>query len=360
MNTDSLIVTSSPHLHHADTTASIMWRVSGALAPAALWGVFQFGLPSLAVLAVAIASSLVFEYLAGRLSGRFTLHDGSAFLTGLLVGMNMPGTVPLYIPLIASAFAILVVKWTFGGLGHNWMNPALAGRVFVFFSWTGHMTSWPVPRMMKLDALTMATPLASVKAGLLEATGPVAGPMSILRDTGFPVTSLDLNLTASLQGLFPWVEPGYFDLFLGTIPGCIGEASALLLLLGGIYLLVTKTANWEIVASYAGSFVVLILLFGGLPFGAGLLSGNIFFHLLSGGFMLGLFFMATDMVSSPLTSRGMVIYGAGIGFLTFLIRIYGSFPEGVSLAIILMNIFVPLINRYTQPTLFGAPVKEVE
>lgn len=358
MNTDSLVVTASPHLHHRDSTASIMWRVSAALAPAALWGIYQFGLPGLAVLLVSIASSMLFEYLAARLAGQNTLHDGSAFLTGLLVGMNMPGTIPLYIPLVASAFAILVVKWTFGGLGHNWMNPALAGRVFVFFSWTGEMTTWPVPRSMGLDAVTMATPLGSIKAGLLELTEPVAGPMALLRKVEFPVSSLDMSITAWLDRFFPGVEGGYIDLFLGTIPGCLGEASALLLLIGGIYLLVRKIANWEIVASYALSFSVLILLFGGLPFGAGLFRGNLFFHLLSGGFMLGLLFMATDMVSSPLSSRGMLIYGAGIGFLTFLIRIYGSFPEGVSLAIILMNIFVPLINRYTQPKLFGEAREE--
>ncbi|WP_319417204.1 RnfABCDGE type electron transport complex subunit D [Marispirochaeta aestuarii] len=353
MNTDSLIITTSPHIHHRDTTASIMWRVSAALAPAALWGVYQFGLSSLTVLLVSIASCLLFEYFAGRATGRFTLNDGSAFLTGLLVGMNMPGTIPLYIPVIASAFAILVVKWTFGGLGRNWMNPALAGRVFVFFSWTGDMTTWPVPRALRLDAVTMSTPLSSIKTGLLELTEPVSGPMALLRDLGFPVSDLDMNLTASFRGIFPGLENGYFDLFLGNIPGCIGEASALLLLAGGIYLMLVKIVNWEIVASYAASFVVLIFLFAGIPFGSGLFAGDVLFHILSGGFMLGLLFMATDMVSSPLTKKGMLIYGAGIGFLTFLIRIFGSFPEGVSLAIILMNIFVPMINRYTQPKLFG-------
>jgi Na+-translocating ferredoxin:NAD+ oxidoreductase subunit D len=353
MNTDSLIITSSPHIHHRDTTASIMWRVSAALAPAALWGVYQFGLLSLVVLLVSIASCLLFEYLAGRAAGRFTLNDGSAFLTGLLVGMNMPGAIPLYIPVVASAFAILVVKWTFGGLGRNWMNPALAGRVFVFFSWTGDMTSWPVPRGMRLDAVTMSTPLSSVKTGLLEITEPVSGPMALLRDLGFPVSEMDMNLTASLRGIFPGLENGYMDLFLGNIPGCIGEASALLLLIGGIYLMLVKIVNWEIVASYAASFMVLIFLFAGIPFGAGLFAGDVLFHILSGGFMLGLLFMATDMVSSPLTKKGMLIYGAGIGFLTFIIRIFGSFPEGVSLAIILMNIFVPMINRYTQLKLFG-------
>jgi H+/Na+-translocating ferredoxin:NAD+ oxidoreductase subunit D len=238
------------------------------------------------------------------------------------------------------------------------MNPALAGRVFVFFSWTGEMTSWPVPRAMGLDAVTMATPLGSIKAGLLEMTEPVAGPMALLREVGFPLSSLDLKLTGALKGILPGIQPGYFDLFLGTIPGCIGEASALLLLAGGIYLMLKKIVNWETVAAYAGSFILLIFLFGGLPYGAGLFSGNVLFHLLSGGFMLGLLFMATDMVSSPLTGKGMLIYGAGIGFLTFLIRIYGSFPEGVSLAIILMNIFVPFIDRYTQPKLFGEPKRE--
>ncbi len=356
MNTESLLVTSSPHIHHKDTTASIMWRVSAALAPASLWGIYQFGLSSLLVLLVSIASCLLFEYLAGRVLGRFTLKDGSAFLTGLLVGMNMPGTVPLYIPVIASAFAILVVKWTFGGLGRNWMNPALAGRVFVFFSWTGDMTTWPVPRALGLDAVTMATPLGSIKAGLMEVSGPIAGPMALLRELKFPVSGLDNTITSMIPGL----NSGYVDLFLGNIPGCIGEASALLLLLGGIYLIAVKIVNWEIVVSYAASFVIMIFAFGGIPYGAGLFSGDVLFHMLSGGFMLGLFFMATDMVSSPLTKKGMLIYGTGIGLLTFLIRVYGSFPEGVSLAIILMNIFVPMINRYTQPVKFGELRKEAK
>ena len=258
-----------------------MWRVSAALAPAALWGVYQFGLSSLVVLLVSILSCMLFEYIAGRMSGRFTLRDGSAFLTGLLVGMNMPGSIPLHIPVIASAFAILVVKWTFGGLGKNWMNPAMAGRVFVFFSWTGEMTTWPVPRMMGLDAVTMATPLGSIKAGLLDMTEPVAGPMTLLRDVGFPLSSLDMNLTDTIQSIIPGIQPGYFDLFLGTIPGCIGEASALLLLVGGIYLMLKKIVNWETVAAYAASFILLIFLFGGLPYGAGLFSGNVLFHLLS-------------------------------------------------------------------------------
>ena len=256
--------------------------------------------------------------------------------------------------MVASAFAILVVKWTFGGLGNNWMNPALAGRVFVFFSWTGPMTSWPVPRAFGLDAVTMATPLGSIKAGLLEITDPVSGPVALLKELSFPVSELGKSLASAVPGL----DPIYMDFFLGNIPGCIGEASALLLLIGGIYLIAVKIVNWEIVVSYAATFIVMIFIFGGIPYQAGLFAGDVLFHILSGGFMLGLFFMATDMVSSPITKKGMLIYGAGIGFLTFLIRVFGSFPEGVSLAIILMNIFVPLINRYTQPVMFGEVRKE--
>ena len=254
-----------------------------------------------------------------------TLTDGSAFLTGILIGFNMPPSVPGFIPILASVFAIAVVKQSFGGLGRNWMNPALAGRVFAMFCWTEDMTRWS-PYLPSPDAFTGATPLA--------------------------------------QGSLEFLKSGsYLDLFLGRIPGCIGEVSALFLLLGVIYLFIKRIITWEIPVSYMGSFIILTWVFGGLPFGRGSFSGDILFHLLSGGLILGAFYMATDMVTSPLTWQGMLIYGAGCGFLTFIIRFYGvltvlirlfgGYPEGVSLSIILMNIFVPLINRLIKPQKFG-------
>jgi len=342
-------VTVSPHLHEGSSTARIMISVILCLLPAGVWGVFLFGLYSLYVILASIAASVCTEFVITRLQGRYTLNDWSAVLTGLLIGYNMPPSVPLYVPVIASVFAIAVVKMAFGGLGRNWMNPALAGRVFVTFSWTGFMTTWKTPLTWTADAVTSATALGFVKAGLMDFQGTVRGPVQFLASKGYPIANLP-GFLAPLGRLFPG---RYGALFLGNIPGCIGEVSALLLLLGSIYLLVKKIITWEIPVSYIGSFALMIWFLGGRPFGGGVFTGDVLFHLLAGGLMLGALYMATDMVSSPLTRKGMIIYGVGAGFLTFLIRIYGSFPEGVSLAIIIMNMFVPLINRVTRPVVFG-------
>lgn len=316
----------------------VMWHVSLALAPSAMWGVYVFGMRALLVMAVSIAASMATEYGLSLKDGKgHTLADGSAFLTGLLIGMNMPVAVPLFIPIVASFFAIFVVKWTFGGLGANWMNPALAGRVFVFMSWTGGMTTWTLPRSLGADAVTGPTPLGSLKTGLMNGN-PSEGPLQLLASEGVPVT--------------------YGDLFWGNIPGCIGEVSALLLLLGALYLLVRKIITWHIPVGFTATFALLIWIFGGFSYGTGAFSGDALFHLLSGGFMLGALFMATDMATSPITNRGKIIYAVGCGFMTFLIRTYGSFPEGVSLAIIFMNIFVPLIDRLIKPKTFGVEVKK--
>jgi electron transport complex protein RnfD len=324
-NAKTLIV-AAPHLHAKISTPKIMWSVSACLAPAGLWGVAVFGVGSLFVLLASIASALLTELIITRLQNRHTLLDGSAFLTGLLIGYNMPPSVPGFIPVLASVFAIAVVKHTFGGLGRNWMNPALAGRVFVLFSWTRQMTTWTPPKMTafsrflgatQYDAFTGATPLSRGAADFL-------------------------------------TEGTYWDLFIGNISGSLGEVSALLLLVGAIYLLARKIVTWHIPTAFLGSFALMAWLFGGLPDGAGLLRGDVLFHLLTGGLVLGAFYMATDMVTSPLTGKGMIIYGLGAGLLTFLIRFYGGFPEGVSLAIILMNIGVPLIDRTTKPVIFGA------
>ncbi|MBN2626510.1 MAG: RnfABCDGE type electron transport complex subunit D [Spirochaetales bacterium] len=337
-------ITSSPQFHSPMSTSFVMGHVSLALVPASLWGVYVFGWRALLVLLVSIAASVLTEFFLSRLTGREnTITDGSALLTGLLIGMNMPPAVPLFIPVVASFFAIFVVKWTFGGLGANWMNPALAGRVFVFMSWTGGMTTWTLPGKLgssaSLDAVTGPTPLGSLKTGLMNGVDGITGPLQMLAGEGVPVT--------------------YKDLFLGNIPGCIGEVTALLLLAGGLYILIRKIITWHIPVSYALSFAFLVWVFGGNRYGLGFFSGDVLFHLLSGGFMLGALFMATDMATSPITNKGKIIYGVGCGFMTFLIRFFGSFPEGVSLAIIFMNIFVPLIDRFITPKTFGvARVKE--
>ena len=334
-----LTVSSSPQIHGADSTSKIMWTVVLSLLPAGIWGVYIFGMTALVVILVSIAAAVASEALLSLIDKKMTVGDGSAFLTGLLVGYNMPPDLPLFIPAIASIFAIVVVKWSFGGLGANWMNPALAGRVFVFFSWTGSMTKWLLPSLGGADAVTGSTPLGSLKSAYFATSLDVSGPLEFLQSEGLPVT--------------------YKDLFLGNIPGSIGEISALLLLLGGLFLLFRKIITWHVPLTYMGFFALLIWIFGGLRMGTGFFSGDILFHLLSGGLLLGALFMATDMATTPLTEKGNIIFGIGCGFLTFLIRIYGSLPEAVSLSIIVMNMFAPVIDRYTKIKQFGkGPVKE--
>lgn len=336
-----MTVSSSPQIHSADSTAKIMWTVVLSLLPAGIWGVYAFGMTALVVILVSIAAAVASEALLGLIDKKMTIGDGSAVLTGLLVGYNMPPDLPLFIPAVASVFAIVVVKWSFGGLGANWMNPALAGRVFVFFSWTGSMTKWMLPSMNGADAVSGPTPLGSLQSAYFATSLNVSGPIEFLQSEGLPVT--------------------YKDLFLGNIPGSIGEISALLLILGAVFLLFRKIITWHVPLSYIGSFALLIWIFGGQRMGTGFFSGDILFHTLSGGLMLGALFMATDMATTPLTEKGSIIFGLGCGFLTFLIRIYGSLPEAVSLSIIVMNIFVPVIDRYTKIKGFGkSVVKEAD
>ena len=361
MKDDKLfLVASSPQIHHPDSTARIMLDVIIALVPAGIWGVYVFGVRALVVVAVSIIAAVVCEYLLGKVSGKNTIDDYSALLTGLLIGYNMPADVKLFVPVVASVFAIIVIKWSFGGLGGNMMNPALAGRVFVFFSWTGTMTKWKAPvTNIGIDSISGASPLGYLKTGLMDFSGKVSGPMEFMKE--YPKSPVDSSLTEWFNSAFgAKIEGGYFDLLLGNVSGCIGEVSALLLILGAIYLLVRKVITWEIPVAYLVSFSVLIWIFDGVRFGNGLFSGDVMFNLLSGGLMLGALYMATDMVTSPLTAKGQIVFGIGCGFLTFLIRVYGSFPEGVSLAIILMNIFVAMIDRTTAPKLFGAVKKGKE
>ena len=352
-----MTVRTSPHIHGSLRTDKAMLMVVIALLPAALWGVWSFGLRALFVLIVSIAGALLTEYLLGKVSKEFTLRDGSALVTGLLVGMNMP---PLefhqfYIPLIASAFAIGVVKWTFGGLGCNWMNPALAGRVFVFFSFTSQMSSFTLPRWMAVDALSSATPLSAMKTAI---TGGAAGRSAELLSSTIPTTELADSISSALG-----ISPYAVDAFFGNVGGCIGEVSALLLLVGGIFLIAAKIITWRIPVVYIGSFALLSWVFGGIPYGLGAFHGEILVPIFSGGLMLGAFFMATDWVTTPTTPKGEIIFALGCGFFTFLIRYFGSLPEGVSLAIIMMNIITPTIDRFIRVKPFGyvrKPKKEAK
>ncbi len=350
MITPTLTVSSSPHLHEKSSTASIMYHVSIALAPALVWGVYVFGVRALLFVIVSIAASMICEYLLGRFSGESTLWDGSALLTGLLIGLNMSPSVPLFIPAVASAFAIFVAKWTFGGLGANWANPALAGRVFVFFSFTTPMSAFVAPRTLAAsmpDAIGSATPLGLVKTAI--AGGSVGMDVNtLLAQASYPTTGIARSVAAA-TGFSAYT----IDTFLGNVAGCIGEVSALALLIGAVYLLVRKIITWHIPLTYMVSLGLFTWIFGGIPSGLGLFGGSFFAPLFTGGLMLGALFMATDYVTSPISAKGQVIYAAGCGFFTFLFRIFGGMPEAVSVSILLMNVITPTIDRFVVPRKFG-------
>lgn len=321
-----LTVSPSPHVHSDDTTRKIMYRVVFALMPALVWSVVVFGLDAMRVTFIAVASCLVFEYLIQRfiLKTKPSVTDGSALITGILLAFNVPSNLPWWIIIIGSLVSIGIAKMAFGGLGNNIFNPALVGRVFLLISFPVQMTSWPVNHQAGIDAITSATPLGLLKESV---------------KSGQPLSEIIGKL------------PSTGDLFLGNIGGSLGEVSALLLILGGVYLLFKKVITWHIPVA------VLLSMF--------LFSGIIWvtnptayvspvFQILSGGAMLGAIFMATDMVTSPMTPKGQLIFGAGIGFLTILIRQYGAYPEGISFAILIMNALTPLINTYIKPKRFGA------
>lgn len=330
-----LTVSASPHIQNDDSVNSIMWTVFIFLLPAAVFGIIAFGWFSLLVILVSIVSSISFEALTQRLREReSTVYDGSAALTGLLIGMNMPPNVPLYIPVIASFFAIAIVKQAFGGLGYNWVNPAIAARVFAFVAWPTHMTNWVTPFVYDIsDGVTTATPLGALKSALMNDPGAANGPYELLSTVSKNVLRTDTEI---------------WRLFFGLKGGCIGEISIFLLLVAAIYLIYRKIITLDIPVSYIGTVVLMAWIFDGLRFGNGFFSGDPVFHLLTGGLVLGAFFMATDMVTTPITTKGRVIFGIGCGLMTMLIRMYGSYPEGVSLSILFMNMFTPAIDRYIK------------
>lgn len=301
-------ISSSPHIRDKESTTNIMGKVIVALMPATLFGIYNFGVKALITILITVISCVFFEAAYQKLLGlKVTVGDLSAVLTGLLLALNLPPEVPFWIPIIGSFFAIVVVKQIFGGLGQNFMNPALGARCFLLISFTGRMTTFTY------DAVTTATPLANLKAG----------------------ETVDVKA-----------------MFLGTIPGTIGETCALALLIGGIFLLITKVINYRIPVFYIGSFAVFIMIYA-LATGRGFDLSFLAAHLCGGGLMLGAFFMATDYVTSPITPNGRIIFGVLLGFLTFLFRIFGGSAEGVSYAIIIGNLLVPLIERITVPKSFG-------
>ncbi|MFA6609346.1 MAG: RnfABCDGE type electron transport complex subunit D [Candidatus Omnitrophota bacterium] len=310
-------VSIAPHIKDKETTRGIMWGVTIALIPAGVAGVFIFGLGSLTVILASIVSAVISEalILAVRKKEMKTVYDGSAVLTGLLLAYNLPPNVPLWIPVTGSAFAIIIAKQVFGGLGHNIFNPALAGRAFLMISWPAYMTSWHNPRWAA-DGVTTATPLAAAK----------------------------LKGSAMLSNVSGW------DLFIGNHGGCIGEVCIIALAIGSAYLFIKKYITWHIPASYILTVAVMSWVFNGR---SGLFTGDALFFVMAGGLVLGAFFMATDYVTSPLSAKGRLVFGIGCGLLTFVIRKFSGYPEGVSYAILIMNAAVPIIDRYTIPRWFG-------
>lgn len=355
------IVTASPHIHCGISTKKIMLSVAAALTPAALWGIYVFGVRALITMLLSVGFAILTEYVLGKISKENTIYDGSALVTGMLVGMNMPPEVPFFIPVLAAVFAIAVVKWTFGGLGHNWANPAIGGRVFVFFSFTSAMSRFSMPRTLVNavsggipDAISSASPLSITKVVTAAKSAIGASSMQILTESGYPYTKF-----AGSLGKATGLNPYNIDAFFGNISGCIGEVSAFLLIAGGIYLLCKKIITWYIPVSYLASFAILTWIFGGVPNGCGFFKGEVSASLLRGGIILGAFFMATDMVTTPFTRTGHFIFGVGCGFFTFLFRTFGSLPEACSIAILMMNIATPTIDKYYKPKLFGTDEMKV-
>ena len=309
----NFVVSGTPHVRSKESIQSIMRDVIIALIPATAMGIYFFGIPALILIAVSIVASVFFEWLYQKLLKKpVTISDLSAVVTGLLLAMNLPASAPIWVPIVGAAFAIIFAKQLFGGLGQNFINPALAGRAFLLASYPTEMTSWTAPvGFSGADAAAVATPLAMPDA--------------------------------SLQ-----------DVIFGNIGGCIGETCAIALIIGGIYLLVKHVISWKIPVLYILTVFVLTAAIGrkGLRVPV--------YEIFTGGLMLGAFFMATDYASSPVTPKGQVIFAIGCGIITTLIRIFGGYPEGVSYSILIMNLAVPLIERFTEPKIFGALPKVKE
>lgn len=328
MSTQLLTVAPSPHLHSGESVQRLMNGVLIAMVPALAASFWAFGLGAVFVTLVAVLSSVFFEFIITKylLQRQPTIMDGSAVITGVLLAFNVPSNLPWWIIIVGSLVAIGVGKMSFGGLGNNPFNPALVGRVFLLISFPVQMTSWPVAfesRLQLTDATTGATALGFIKEGL---------------NAGKPLSDLMAEV------------PSYLQMFLGDMGGSLGEISALALLIGFIYLLIKKVITWHIPVTMLATIALItgiLWLINPEKF------ADPFFHLLTGGALLGAIFMATDYVTSPMTHKGMIIFGIGIGVITVVIRVFGSYPEGVSFAILIMNGFVPLINKYVKPKRFG-------
>ncbi len=350
----SLIVSPPPHIMAGDSINRIMWTFAAVLMLICSYSIYKTGLHTALIIAVsafsAVAAESVFQLITGR---KIRISDGSSLITGLLIAMNVPASTPLWIPASGSIFAVIIVKELFGGLGFNIFNPALAGRAFLAVSWPAYMTpGWQVlpsdalaagglpgsdnVQQGVLDVITRATPLTALKDGA-----------RLLRENGMPVDSL-YDLLVKNNTLK--------TLMTGNTGGCIGEVSALLLLAGGVFLLLRKVITWHIPVSFIGSVALLSYLYYSHT-GISFTEYAVLIQILSGGLLLGAIYMATDMVTTPLSGAGMVIFGIGCGIITFMIRIFSGYPEGVCYAVLIMNAAVPLIDNITKPAVFGITKK---
>lgn len=332
-----LIVSAAPHLRTADSVEKVMYSVVLALLPALAGAVYYFGWQALWITGIAVLTAVVTEAAIQKFRNvPITALDGSAIVTGILLAYNLPPSVPWWMPVVGTIFAIALGKHVFGGLGLNPMNPALLGRAFLMASWPVLMTTgWSAPTggtTSGVAAVTSATPLMAVK----EAMRNLALGINVEHSRAL----VESASTAKV----------YWSLFVGSVGGCIGETSALLLLVGAAYLFYKKYINYRIPLSYIGTVAILGWIFGG----DGYYKGDWMFHILAGGLVLGAFFMATDMVTTPSSPLGQWIFGFGCGLLTIIIRLVGGYPEGVSYSILIMNIVTPLLDRYTKPKVFGA------
>lgn len=327
---NNFVISPSPHVHGNDSIEKNMYGVLIALIPALIFSIIFFGFGAIIVTSVSIASCLLFEYLIAKflLKSPNSIWDGSAIITGALLAFNLPANIPIWIIIIGAFVAIGIGKMSFGGLGTNIFNPALIGRVYLLISFPVQMTTWPIPKGFAtsyIDAETGATPLAMMKAA-------VKGGSSFTE----ALSSIGID--------------GYLNIFVGNIGGSMGELSAIAIIIGLCYMLIKKIITWHIPITI---FLTVAIFTGILHIVNHAIYADPLYHLGTGGIMLGAVFMATDYTTSPMSNKGSVIYAVGIGIITVLIRLFGAYPEGISFAILIMNAFTPLINRYCKPKRFA-------
>lgn len=356
------IVTSSPHIHSELSIPKIMWTVIVALLPATFVAIYQFGIDAISVIFYTVGSCVVFEALWQYLSKKeITIKDGSATLTGLLLALNLPPASPWWLCIIGGFVAIIVAKAVFGGLGQNIFNPALTARVFLLISFPALMTRWEVPKTIMPEIKSGSIPESIEFYGKLRYWSSDGTLISIQPQSQDIINKIDVVTSATPlailkeEGAKALVNLSFWDAFLGKIPGSMGEISAFALLIGGLFLLYKRYITWHIPITFLGTMAIIATI-------THLIDPTKYadplFHLVSGGAMIGAWFMATDYVTSPLYPKGQLIFGVGCGFLTMVIRLWGGYPEGVSFAILLMNATVPFIDKYTKPKKFGIKKRE--